>query len=380
MSINFRLFGTWMSKRLQITLVIAITCAGLMAAPFAEAAPQKKRSAPTPPPSTSSALDALGMYQPESIRSILLLYLAKNLPKAKVTQLETDVRDHPDNIDSRLSLIGYYSWNGKTALDHVRLRTHVLWMIENHPEHAATAEPALRDLPDDPDGNVEILKLWTKNMESKGDDFNVLKNAEKFFFSKDPAEAERILHRLYEKDPANREWPNELCHLYTMFGIPGEQNTDAAKTASEAYSRVLDMTRDPRSRLSLAGDMAEADFKAGNLVGAATLARIYLESSDRFATQRANTILGRVALRSGDTAGAKQYLLDSAKPSAALNISLSGPMLVLAKELLEKGQNEVVVEYLRDCISMWPHGEEVLHIWIDDIQNGRKPDFGNLGN
>src|SRR5215831_17905612 len=255
-----------MLKRLQITLVIGtITCGGFLASMFAEAAPQKRKSPSQPNTNVSNAIDALGLSQPESIRSILLLYLAKNLPKAKVTQLEADVRDHPENIDSRLSLIGYYSWNGKTAVDRLRLRTHVLWMIENHPEHAATAEPALRDLPDDPEGNVEILKLWTKNLEARGDDFNVLKNSEKFFFSKNPVEAERILHRLYEKDPTNREWPNELCRLYTMFGIPGEQNNNAAKTATEAYSRVLEVTRDPKARQSLAGDMADADFKAGNM-------------------------------------------------------------------------------------------------------------------
>src|SRR5215831_10087570 len=291
-----------MRKKLQLTLVIiALAGAGSLAWISAAPVPQRRRppTAPSQPnTNVSNAIDALGLSQPESIRSILLLYLAKNLPKAKVTQLEADVRDHPENIDSRLSLIGYYSWNGKTALDRARLRTHVLWMVENHPEHAATAEPALRDLPDDPDGNVEILKLWRANLGSRGDDFNVLKNAEKFFFSKDPADAERILHKLYDKDPTNREWPNELCRLYTMFGIPGDPNRDAATAATEAYRRVLEVTRDPRSRLSLAGDMADADFKAGNLQGAAALARIFLDTSDRSAVQRANTVLGRVALRS----------------------------------------------------------------------------------
>ena len=52
-------------------------------------------------------------------------------------------------MDDRLVLIGYYSHNGRTSIDRLRLRTHVLWMIENHPEHPATGEPSLRDLPDD---------------------------------------------------------------------------------------------------------------------------------------------------------------------------------------------------------------------------------------
>jgi tetratricopeptide (TPR) repeat protein len=371
-----------MLNRLQLSILISAIIGGLWLSPTTAAAQRRRSAVPlqTPNPAATNALDTLGLYQPESIRSILLLYLARNLPKAKVAQLEGDVRTHPDNIDDRLSLIGYYSWNGKTAVDRLRLRSQVLWMLENHPEHAATAEPALRDLPDDPEGNIEILKLWRKNLEARGDNFNVLKNAEKFFFSKDPAEAERILHLLYEKEPLNREWATELCRLYTMFGIPGEENADAGKTAAEAYHRVLEVTRDPRSQIALAGDMADADFRAGNLQGAAALAKIYLDSSDRPAIQRANTLLGRVALRTGDTAGAKQYLLDSAKPAAGLYVAVSGPMLILAKELLEKGQRDIVLQYLQTCLTLWPRGEEVLHIWIDDLHNGRTPDFGNLGN
>jgi len=43
-------------------------------------------------------------------------------------------------------------------------------MVENHPEHASTAEPSLRDLPDDPDGTAQILALWRKNLELRGDE------------------------------------------------------------------------------------------------------------------------------------------------------------------------------------------------------------------
>ena len=103
-----------------------------------------------------------------------------------------------------------------------RLRAHVLWMVENHPEHASTAEPSLRDLPDDPEGNVQILELWNKHLQSRPNDLSVLKNAEKFFFGKDPEVADRLIHCISEKEPNNREWPAELAQLYRMFGIPDE--------------------------------------------------------------------------------------------------------------------------------------------------------------
>jgi hypothetical protein len=77
--------------------------------------------------------------------------------------------------------------------------------------------------------------------------------------------------------------------------------------------------------------------------------------------------------------GAKQYLLDSSQPEARRDVSLAGPSMVLAKELLEEGETETVLKYLANCVSLWPRGENVLQIWIADIQRGKTPNFGNLG-
>jgi tetratricopeptide (TPR) repeat protein len=339
--------------------------------------PRQRRLPPSD--NISNGLDVLGLWQPESVRAILLLYSGKSLSKSKAEELETTLRKTPEKLDERVVLIGYYAANAKTSSDRARLRNHVLWMIENHPEHPSTAEPSLRDLPDDADGNAQILALWTKNLETLADDVAVLKNAEKFFFAKDPAVADRLIHRIYEKEPTNREWANELAHLYRMFGIPGTHIDDPSERAAEAYKRVLALTRTPAARETLAGDMAEAAFKVGDFTAAAEYAKIYLHGKDRTAPQRANTILGRVALRSGDLTSAKQYLLDSSGPESGKEMSLSGPTMVLAKELLEQGEHDAVLQYLQNCLQLWPRGGDVLQIWIADIQHGKMPNFGNLG-
>jgi len=353
---------------------------GVLVAVWCGQSSGQRGPAPRPSNSAASVLDALGMLQPESVKSILLLYSGKSISKSKAVELEADLKKTPDKIDDRLVLIGYYTTNARTSMDHLRLRTHVLWMIENHPEHPATAEPGLRDLPDDTDGNAQILVLWNKNLESHGDDLAVLKDAEKFFFGKDPGEADQLIHRIAQKEPNDKQWPGELAALYRMSGIPGEHIDDPGARAIESYKRVLELTQNVTGRESLAGDMAQAAFKVGDLAGAAELAKIHLRSRDRSALQRSNTILGRVALRSGDIAGAKQYLLESSGPLAAKDVSVSGPTLVLAKELLQQGEREAVLQYLDNCLSLWPRGEGVLQLWIADIKNGKTPNFGNLGN
>lgn len=353
--------------------LIAFSASGFSALELQQRRPSR------PSNNITNGLDALGLWQPESVRAILLLYSGKSLSKPKADELETDLRKTPDKIDSRLVLIGYYSSNGRTTVDRLRLRTHVLWMVENHPEHPATGEPGLRDLPDDIEGNAQILALWNKHLDSGGDDVAVLKDAEKFFFGKDPAAADQLIHRIAEKEPDNREWANELAQLYRMFGIPGAPIDDPAQRAAEAYKRVLKLTRNTTAREALAGDMAQAAFKVGDFAGAAELARIHLQSQDRTAVQRANTILGRVALRSNDLPGARQYLMDSSDPLAAKDVALSGPTMILAKELLEQGERDSVLRYLHNCLVLWPRGDSVLQIWIAEIQKGKTPNFGNLG-
>ena len=356
-----------------ITVFLLLWGTGVHAVPV-EA--QKRAPRPSGPPAQDPVV---ALWEPESVRSILLLYTGKTLSKAKADELEGELRKSPDKIESRLLLIGYYSVNARTPIDHTRLREHVLWMIGNHPEHPATAEPSLRDLPDDRDGNAQILALWNKNVELHGDDVAVMKDAEKFFFSKDPVEADQLIHQISAKEPDNRQWAIELAQLYHMFGIPGENIDDPAERSVEAYKRVLELTKGATARESLAGEMAQDAFKVGDFAAAAALAKIHLQSQDRAATQRANTILGRIALRSGDIPTAKQYLLDSAGPAAAKDISVSGPTLILAKELLDHGERDVVLEYLTRCVTLWPRGQDALQIWIGDIKRGSKPNFGNLG-
>jgi tetratricopeptide (TPR) repeat protein len=360
----------WAMRFLITTLLVAVTASNASAR-------ELRQRGGRPANSINSALDVLGLSQPESVRSILLLYEGKSILRSKADELESNLRKNPGRIDDRLMLIGYYTWNGHEGMDKLRLRSHVLWMIQNHPEHPATAEPGLRDLPDDPEGNNQVLELWQQNLESRPDDLAVLKNAEKFFFSKDPAAADRLIHRIAEAEPANAQWPAELAQLYRMFGIPGENIENPTDRTLEEYNRVLALTQSPAARRTLPGDMADAAFKIGDFPAAAELAKIYLKSSDRPAVQRANTILGRVALRADDVTSAKRYLLDSADSGAARDIALSGPIFVLAKELIERGEREAVLQYLQDCLALWPRGETILRIWIAEIQEGRTPNFGN---
>jgi hypothetical protein len=49
----------------------------------------------------------------------------------------------------------------------------------------------------------------------------------------------------------------------------------------------------------------------------------------------------------------------------------------LAKELLEAGESEVVLEYFQLCGEFWIYGEQRLATWTEVVNEGGIPDFGS---
>lgn len=90
-----------------------------------------------------------------------------------------------------------------------------------------------------------------------------------------------------------------------------------------------------------------------------------------------NFVLGRVALREGNLTQAGVYLLASAQTPGSPQLDSFGPNLSLAKELLEKGQSGVVVQYLSLCKRFWKSDDGRLDKWIATIRAGGVPDFSN---
>src|SRR5580693_4518368 len=98
-------------RRIAHALVIAI----LVSSP----ADAGQRRVVRPSTDASTPLDSIGIMQPESVRAILLLYMGRSLSKSKATEFEADLLKKPENIDERITLIGYYEYNGQTALDRL---------------------------------------------------------------------------------------------------------------------------------------------------------------------------------------------------------------------------------------------------------------------
>jgi hypothetical protein len=95
------------------------------------------------------------------------------------------------------------------------------------------------------------------------------------------------------------------------------------------------------------------------------------------AIHKANSALGRIALRNGDKAAARKFLLASVDSKGSPQMNSFGPNMVLAYEMLDAGEQAAVLEYLAACRVFWKMGEESLNVWEEMIRAGKKPRFGS---
>ena len=88
-----------------------------------------------------------------------------------------------------------------------------------------------------------------------------------------------------------------------------------------------------------------------------------------------NLILGRLALKAGDVEQAKHYLIEAGKTPGSPQLNSFGPNMMLAKELLEKGEKQVVLDYFDLCRKFWKY-QPRLDDWTTTVKQGGIPDFG----
>jgi len=130
----------------------------------------------------------------------------------------------------------------------------------------------------------------------------------------------------------------------------------------------------------------EAAFHAGEYETVMKLAEEHLRLAESFkknwnygnVIHKNHIVLGRVALRQGNIAQAQEHLRQAGKTPGSPQLSTFGPNMTLAKELLEQGEREIVLEYFELCKKFWWWSFRVvpIHTWKKAIKRGTIPDFG----
>jgi len=169
-----------------------------------------------------------------------------------------------------------------------------------------------------------------------------------------------------------------LCSLLLGCGKGGRQTAD--QPLQTALDRLA-AANSPELKFYALGEAAKQSFAAGKVEEARNYAQELLTLLPGFrqnqeygnAVHDANLTLGRIAVREGRLEDAKRHLIESVRTPGARQMDY-GPNMSLAKDLLEKGEQQAVLNYFALCKKFWNYGR--LDDWSQQVREGKIPDFG----
>lgn len=309
------------------------------------------------------------------------------------TDLEAKLQRNPQDLEARENLIDYYyeqlvesglPWGGPF---HEAWTRHVYWTIENRPESKLAGRPqALVQPPCGSEEDYEKGKqLWLAQTKFHSDNPAVLRNAGYYLRRNDRAFAQSLLEAAYALKPEDADLAKLLSELYSrMNRSPDLSETKKREMAQKALAMgEQSLNASAVDRFYRLGAVAKTALEAMEVDKAGTYAQQLLNVAPNYesnwnygnAIHNANVILGRIALRVGDLQKAGEHLIFAGKTPGSPQLNSFGPDMILAKELLEHGQRDVVLQYFNLCMNFWEMGRDQLRSWIENVEQGRVPEF-----
>lgn len=257
------------------------------------------------------------------------------------------------------------------------------------------ADPTQRSLP-----SVSTKDLDDYETKLKADPQYLME-----LLAKDRDKAEALIRAGQKQRPAARLWSMDVQTLFAVDLFTSKRLQGKEKIAHFKYSldylqesydvavEALKQTPDESLQEVLMGleiDLALAALEAGET----ELAKKHAAETLRKNTDSknwnygniihdGNQILGRGALREGQLSDAKTYLLKAGATPGSPQLNSFGPQMQLARELLEKGEKEAVLQYLDLVSKFWASDKDLkeqsnehaalIAEWKREIAEGRIP-------
>jgi len=281
---------------------------------------------------------------------------------------------------------------------------HAAWPLDS-PEAAyirrtcTMADPSQRSLP-----SVSTKDLVDYETRLKDPQYSVIE-----LLAVDRDKAEALIRAGQKQRPGAHLWAMDVQTLFAADQFTGKSLLGKARVAhfklaleylQESYDISVEaLNKAPNEQLQrvlpgLQIDLAHAALEANDTElakqhASETLQKNTDDTNDNYGNiiHNANQILGRCALREGKLADAKAYLLKAGSTPGSPQLNSFGPQLQLARELLEKGEKETVLQYLDLVSKFWASDNEesaigkqeskehaaLIEVWKREIAEGKIP-------
>ena len=176
--------------------------------------------------------------------------------------------------------------------------------------------------------------------------------------------------------------PSLICALLVGCGraLPATSQQQRLDQATKKLAEA----KTPQEKFYALNDAAKESFVVGKVEDARKYAQELMASLKNFpgdwndgnAVQDANLVLGRIAVQEGHVGEAKQHLIAAGNSPGSPQMNTFGPNMSLAKDLLEKGERQAVLDYFELCRKFWKMDNGRLNDWGQEVKAGKIPDFG----
>jgi hypothetical protein len=314
-----------------------------------------------------------------------LMIFGNKLDLWEAEQLEEHVGQGPEDLWLRIVLIGCYQLKCQSETARSKLRGHILWIVENVPESSIAGKLGsfcFGELKDRGEFYDQVKRLLLGVVTANPQNALLLGRAAEFFTLLDEVWSGELLRKAKAIEPENPKWSQRLAFLYNleMAGRQDESRQDWAAMALAQWQNAESLLTGEQGQTELLDHLATAAFEAGELEMAEGYARELLARASPVrhpgdVIHIGNLVLGRIALSKGDIEKAKSHLIESARTDGSPVLCSFGPRMTLAKELLVRGETEVVLRYLKLCSVFWKRGRDDLARWAERVEKGEEPDF-----
>jgi hypothetical protein len=171
-----------------------------------------------------------------------------------------------------------------------------------------------------------------------------------------------------------------LAPFFVVWHCDRALKRDYAERFDRAMTRLAKATTD-HDRFYPLTEAASMGFLLGKTNEAGKYAQQVLAMAPRLqeswnygnAIHDGNLVLGRIAVMQGRIEDAKRFLIEAGKTPGSPQLDSFGPDPGLAKDLLERGERETVLEYFQLCSRFWK--DEQLEQWSRAVKAGKTPDL-----
>lgn len=318
----------------------------------------------------------------DSDRGYSYVMRGADMTPEQILEMEARLIKNPDDLQARLSLVGYYHHVPMAQRTTTKAFPHIMWLVENHPD-AFTCRYIGLGKPYTAEQNNEFEKLWLEQIRLNPTDAKIVGNAGSRILATTEKLGWHYIMQAALLNPNEEYWARKIAHHFAYLALNGDlsERRHHGEIAIREAERFFRLQGSSGERFSVCHDVTPVAIQLGYLDEARKWNNWVLEHMsysifNQFG-QLAWLLLAQIELSDGKQRKSKILLrkaLHSMQDGVATSAPSSSTMVALLEKLLVAGHRGIVIEALEVCAEKASENrKDQLQGWLEQLKKGENP-------